>query len=184
MTVFWVFGYGSLMWNPGFPHGDMVAAMLEGHHRAFCVWSRHYRGTPQAPGLVLGLNPGSGHCDGVAFEVDASDAPDVREYLRERELCGYAYVEAMVPVTLRDGRVREAYTFVADPSHRHYAGDRPVAEAAEIIMRAQGAGGLNRDYLINTVRELERHGVVDPPLHALLREVERRTGELDAGSGI
>lgn len=184
MSDLWVFGYGSLMWNPGFAHAEAVPAVLDGHHRAFCIWSRHYRGTPEQPGLVLGLNPGGGRCDGVAFRVDAADGPDVRDYLRERELCGYAYVEAEVPVALRDGRTCAAYTFIADPDHRHYAGNLAVDEAAEIIMGAQGVGGLNRDYLINTVRELERHGVFDPPLHALLRAVERRTGELEAGSGI
>lgn len=184
MSTFWVFGYGSLMWNPGFRFTDSAPAVLEGHHRSFCVWSRHYRGTPEQPGLVLGLNPGSGQCQGMAFEVAAGEAPEVRDYLRERELCGYAYVEATVSLTLRDGRTCEAYTFVADRAHRHYAGDLPVPEAAEVIMRAQGCGGLNRDYLINTVRELERHGVREAPLHALLREVERRTGEIDAGGGI
>ncbi|MGC2857151.1 gamma-glutamylcyclotransferase [Novispirillum sp. DQ9] len=184
MAAFWVFGYGSLMWNPGFAFDDSVAAVLEGHHRSFCVWSRHYRGTPEAPGLVLGLNPGGGHCEGTAFCIRPEDAAEVRDYLRERELCGYAYVEATLPVRLRDGRTCEAYTFIADRAHRHYAGDLPVDEAAEIIMRAEGVGGLNRDYLINTVRALERHGVHEPPLHALLREVERRTGEIDAGGGI
>lgn len=184
MGDFWVFGYGSLMWNPGFPYVEAVPALLEGHHRSFCIWSRHHRGTPDRPGLVLGLNPGSGRCQGMAFSVRPEDAAGVRDYLRERELVGYAYREATVPVTLRDGRRYAAYTFVADRDHRHYAGDLPVAEAAAVIMAAQGCAGLNRDYLMNTVRALERHGVFEPALHALLKEVERRTGELDVGGGI
>ncbi len=180
---FWVFGYGSLMWNPGFPALAAEPAVLAGYHRSFCIYSTHYRGTPERPGLVLGLAPG-GACPGVAFRVAIDQAPSVRDYLRERELCGYAYKEATLPVGLRDGRQVAAYTFVADPDHRRYAGDLGVTASAAIIMEAVGRNGLNRDYLINTVKELEAHGVVEPPLHALLEEVWRRTGEVEAGQGI
>lgn len=179
----WVFGYGSLMWNPGFAYRDSQAATLAGFHRSFCIYSTHYRGTPERPGLVLGLGPG-GVCRGLAFRVAAAAADEVQEYLRERELIGYAYAEARVPVRLDDGRVVEALTYVADPAHRHYAGEMGIDQAAEIIMESVGATGLNRDYLINTVRALESHGVVEPSLHALLREVEQRTGMIDAGIGI
>ncbi|GAA0573008.1 gamma-glutamylcyclotransferase [Caenispirillum bisanense] len=181
--AFWVFGYGSLMWNPGFTALAAEPAVLAGYHRSFCIYSTHYRGTPERPGLVLGLAPG-GECPGVAFRVAGEQAPLVRDYLRERELCGYAYVEATLPVRLRDGQAVTAYTFVADPAHRQYAGDLGVEASAAIIMEAVGRNGLNRDYLINTVRELEAHGVVEPPLHALLEEVWRRTGEVEAGQGI
>lgn len=180
---FWVFGYGSLMWNPGFTALAAEPAVLEGHHRSFCIYSTHYRGTPQQPGLVLGLAPG-GSCPGVAFRVADDEAPLVRDYLRERELCGYAYVEATLPVHLRDGRTVPAYTFVADEAHRRYAGDLGIEASAAIIMEAMGRNGLNRDYLINTVKELEAHGVFEPALHALLEEVWRRTGGLEAGGGI
>ncbi|WP_404378828.1 gamma-glutamylcyclotransferase [Caenispirillum salinarum] len=181
---FWVFGYGSLMWKPGFTALHWEPAVLEGYQRRFCIYSTHYRGTPDHPGLVLGLAPG-GACPGVAFQVARDNAPAVRDYLRERELIGYAYTEAMLPVALRDsGRPVTCYTFVADPSHRQYAGDLGVGPSAEIIMEAMGKGGLNRDYLINTVRELEDHGVFEAPLHDLLEEVERRTGTVMAGDGI
>lgn len=182
-SPFWVFGYGSLMWNPGFVFEDSRAAVLHGYHRAFCIYSRHYRGTPQRPGLVLGLN-GGGACRGVAFRVADARVAEVRSYLRERELCGYAYHEAYLPVALDDGQTVTAYTFVADPDHVAYAGDLGVARSAEIIMGAAGCGGLNRDYLINTVRELEGHGFAEPDLHILLEEVARRTGEIEAGGGI
>lgn len=181
--AFWVFGYGSLMWNPGFEHEEAAAARLDGFHRSFCIWSRHYRGTPDRPGLVLGLNAG-GVCTGVAFRVAPARVAEVRSYLRERELVGYAYREATLPVTLADGRTVDAYTFVADPGHVAYAGELELGPAAEVIMGAAGCGGLNRDYLINSVRRLEAHGFIDEPLHALLREVERRTGEIEAGGGI
>lgn len=171
------------MWNPGFPFLEAVPAILKGYHRSFCIYSTHYRGTQDKPGLVLGLGPG-GSCTGVAFRVARTEASDALDYLRERELVAYAYVEAVLPVDLRDGRIVDTTTFVADPSHRRYAGNLGVERSAEIIMGAVGCAGLNREYLIRTVRQLENHGVVDPPLHALLKEVSLRTGEIDAGDGI
>ncbi|SIT17799.1 cation transport protein ChaC [Insolitispirillum peregrinum] len=180
---YWVFGYGSLMWNPGFEHQEAIAAEIDGYHRSFCIYSHHYRGTKSRPGLVLGLSPG-GSCTGVAFRVAAARWPEVLEYLRERELLAYAYREAYLPVRLRDGRTRESFVVVADPAHRSYAGELPTPQAASIIMEACGHAGLNRDYLINTVRQLVQHGFRDAPLHELLKEVERQTGELDAGMGI
>lgn len=181
---FWVFGYGSLMWNPGFTALHSEPATLDGYQRRFCIYSTYYRGTPEHPGLVLGLAPG-GSCPGIAFRVAPENAPAARDYLRERELIGYAYRETLLPVRLRaSGRTVTCYTFVADPSHCQYAGDLGVERSAAIIMNAMGKGGLNRDYLINTVRELEAHGVCEEPLHDLLKEVERRTGAIMAGDGI
>jgi cation transport protein ChaC len=179
---FWVFGYGSLMWNPGFPHAAAVSALLRGYHRAFCVYSHHYRGTPDRPGLVLGLAPG-GSCRGVAFRVPGTEEAAVRDYLDERELVTYAYVPKTLPVDIPMGTV-DAYTFVADPEHRQYAGDLGVDRSAEIIMEARGVAGLNRDYLINTVRRLEKEGFTDARLHPLLKRIEYLTGIIEAGSGI
>lgn len=179
----WVFGYGSLMWRPGFEADEVRRAELDGWHRDFCVYSRYWRGTPERPGLVLGLDAG-GSCRGVAFRVAAARAAAVTDYLNERELAGYAYVARFLPVRLEDGRIVEAYTFVADPDHHHYAGRLPLCDAASIIMDAEGCAGLNRDYLINTIRQLEGDGFVDPPLHHLLVEVERQTGIIEAGAGI
>jgi cation transport protein ChaC len=179
----WVFGYGSLMWRPGFEYEEKRPALLRGWHRSFCIYSRHYRGTPEHPGLVLGLARG-GACHGLAFRVAADRADEVVDYLNERELLTYAYAARMIRVTLDDSRRPEAYTFVADPGHRQYAGDLGTQRSAEIIMAAAGCAGLNRDYLISTVRELEAHGVADRRLHALLTLVERLTGEIDRGAGI
>ena len=179
----WVFGYGSLMWRPGFEYDEVHPAVLEGWHRGFCVYSRHWRGTPQRPGLVLGLDCG-GACRGLAFRVAAARAPAVIDYLTERELTGYAYVPRTLEIRLADGRKVEAYTFVADTAHHHYAGRLPLEQAAAIIMDAEGCAGLNRDYLFNTIRHLERDGFAEPGLHALLVEVERQTGIIEAGSGI
>jgi cation transport protein ChaC len=178
----WVFGYGSLMWRPDFPYLEARQAVLEGYHRSFCVYSRYWRGTPERPGLVLGLTPG-GACRGLVFRVAESEKKAVVSYLNERELGTYAYKPKHLPVAV-DGRLVEAYTFVADEAHLHYAGDLPLAAAAQIIMSAEGMAGLNRDYLINTVRELEANGFVEPALHALLRTVEELTGVIESGSGI
>jgi cation transport protein ChaC len=179
----WVFGYGSLMWRPGFDFAESQPALLRGWHRSFCVYSSHYRGTPEHPGLVLGLNQG-GACRGLAFRIAAAKAPGVVDYLNERELVNYAYSPRTVQVELTDGRRTAAYTFVADPNHRLFAGDLGVRRSAEIIMDAEGRAGLNRDYLINTVRQLESHGFADRRLHELLELVERLTGEIERGSGI
>lgn len=170
------------MWRPDFPYLEARPASLEGYHRSFCVYSRYWRGTPACPGLVLGLTPG-GVCRGLVFRVAGAERDAVVAYLNERELGTYAYVPKLLPVAV-DGRVVEAYTFVADEDHRHYAGDLALAEAARIIMEAEGVAGLNRDYLINTIRELEANGFVEPALHALLRTVEELTGVIESGSGI
>lgn len=182
-AALWVFGYGSLMWRPGFDYVEARPALLRGWHRAFCVYSRHYRGTPDRPGLVLGLDRG-GACRGLAFLVVPERATEVVDYLNERELVNYAYTARTLPVELADGRRVPAYSFVADRRHRLYAGDLGVQRSAEIIMDAEGRAGLNRDYLINTVRQLEAHGFADKRLHALLQLVERLTGEIERGSGI
>jgi cation transport protein ChaC len=179
---FWVFGYGSLMWQPAFPYEEVQPALLHGYHRAFCVYSCHYRGTPEEPGLVLGLARG-GSCRGLAFRVNPSAAAAVKSYLDERELIGYAYVARTVRVVTPSSAVA-AYTFVADPTHSLYAGDLGIERSATIIMRARGATGLNREYLINTVRQIEAEGFVDRKLHALLARVAYLTGIVEAGGGI
>ncbi len=181
---FWVFGYGSLMWKPGFAFIEARPALLRGYHRAFCIFSHHYRGTPAEPGLVLGLAPG-GACRGLAFRVEGGEADRVRAYLDERELVGYAYLARTLRVTVDGGeQAVRAYTFVADTAHPQYAGNLDIDAAAPIIMRAAGCAGLNRDYLINTVRRLEREGIADAHLHGLLRRIEYLTGVIEAGGGI
>ena len=179
----WFFAYGSLMWDPGFAHVEVQAATLEGRHRAFCIYSHHHRGTSERPGLVLGLDAG-GRCRANAFRFRPADRRQVVDYLDERELIGYAYRPAVLGIDLEDGRHVAAYTFVADPTHPQYAGRLPLDEAAALIMQAAGRSGLNRDYLVNTVRHLETLGLVEPELHALLEYVARATGELDQGAGI
>ncbi|MEK9722511.1 MAG: gamma-glutamylcyclotransferase [Rhodospirillaceae bacterium] len=162
----WVFGYGSLMWNPGFPFTEQRAATLTGYHRAFCMISHHHRGTRDVPGLVLGLDRG-GQCDGVAYRVAPAEWAATVTYLNERELVGYAYRPTVLEVTTPAGAVR-AFTYVADPDHPNYAGRLAAEAAAAMIREARGIGGRNRDYLADLVAKLDAMGGADAALRALL----------------
>ncbi|MBK8909308.1 MAG: gamma-glutamylcyclotransferase [Rhodospirillales bacterium] len=170
------------MWRPGFTYLEKRPALLKGFHRAFCVYSHHYRGTPEAPGLVLGLDQG-GSCRGVAFAVGVDEWPTVKAYLDERELVTYAYAPRLLAAETPEGAV-PVYTYVADPDHPQYAGDLGIERTAAIIMGAAGIAGLNRVYLINTLRHLESEGYTDTVLQTLLHRVERLTGIIEAGGGI
>lgn len=171
----WVFGYGSLIWHPGFDFAEKRRATLAGYRRAFCMTSVHYRGTPEAPGLVLALDRADGgHCAGVAYRVAASEAEGVLAYLRERELVSYAYDEARLPVRFDDGAAVEAVTFVTNRTHPQYRGSLSIEEQAEIIARAVGPRGPNAEYLRNTLAGLEALGLHDPDLVHLAELVRRR----------
>jgi glutathione-specific gamma-glutamylcyclotransferase len=172
---FWVFAYGSLMWNPGFVHGAAEPARLNGYHRRFCAWSHAYRGTPERPGLLLGLDRG-GACAGMAFRVAAAERRRVLAYLFERELDNGlddngVYRPVQVSVAIEGQRV-PALAFVVDPAHPCYAGR--LAETTIVAALATGVGsrGTARDYLANTVRRLAEMGRPDRRLAALLAKVE------------
>jgi cation transport protein ChaC len=170
----WVFGYGSLMWRPGFPFAAREVARLPGFARRFCLRSVRYRGTPEAPGLVLALAPDpAAACTGLAFRVEAGAEADTLAYLRERELVTYAYRETRRAVILPSGRAVEALTYVSDPAHPQFCAHLSPAEQAAIIARAEGPAGANRDYLYSTLAHLRALGIVDPELEALEPEVRR-----------
>jgi cation transport protein ChaC len=160
----WVFGYGSLMWKPGFAHVELRAARICGYHRALCVRSWVYRGTPEAPGLVVGLDRG-GSCIGRAFRVPAADKHTVANYLYERELATNVYLPKLVPVQLDDGRRVSALTFIVDRTHVQYAGRLSAEEAAAIVSGAQGRHGPNIEYISRTVEHLDALGIADSLLH-------------------
>ncbi len=170
--MMWVFGYGSLIWNPGFVWADRQLARLDGYRRSFCMRSIHHRGTPENPGLVLALDrqPGTG-CDGVAFAVPPESTVVTLDYLRERELISSAYVEEVLPVTLRDGRQVEAVTYVVDADHVQYCGGLDLQEQARIIAQARGGRGPNSEYLWNTADHLEELGIADDELRWLSHQV-------------
>ena len=172
----WVFGYGSLLWEPGFAFTERVMARLDGWHRSFCMRSIHHRGTEAEPGLVLALDAAHGAaCEGVAFAVAPGHQAETLAYLRERELISSAYLEKVLPLRLGDGRQVEAVTYVIDPDHVQYCGGLPLEEQAQIIARARGGRGENRDYLWNTAAHLNDLGIADAELDWLSARVRDLT---------
>jgi cation transport protein ChaC len=168
----WVFGYGSLIWDPGFPVAESHVARLPGWHRSFCMRSIHHRGTPEAPGLVLALDRAAGaHCDGVAFRVAPGAEEATLAALRERELVSSAYLETRLAVDLHAGGRIEALAYVIDPDHVQYCGGLPLDEQAAIIARATGGRGPNRDYLFATAAHLADLGIADADLEWLCHRV-------------
>lgn len=160
------------MWNPGFGFVSKQTATLSDYHRSFCMRSIHYRGTVQAPGLVLALDTMAGaSCDGLAFQVAGDGAVQVLDYLRERELVSAAYLEAVLPITLRDGQQVEAVTYVIDPDHEQYCGGLTLQEQAAIIATAVGGNGPNDEYLHNTAAHLHELGISDDDLDWLSQRV-------------
>lgn len=177
MNSLWVFGYGSLMWEPGFAYRDRVLARLEGWHRSFCMRSIHHRGTSEHPGLVLALDAAEGAaCNGVAYSVDPERADETLAYLRERELISSAYLERTLPIDLIDGGHAMAVTYVIDPHHVQYCGGLDLEEQAGIIAHAKGGRGPNTEYLWNTADHLHELGIADPDLDWLSERVRILTG--------
>jgi cation transport protein ChaC len=173
----WVFGYGSLMWRPGFDYLERQAATLHGRRRAFCIYSVHHRGTPARRGLVLGLAAG-GAVRGAAYRVDEAKWPATYAYLREREQPTETYVEAKTHVRLADGRRVETLVFFSDTHHPQWAGDLSLERQAELIAGAEGLSGRNIDYLRDLVEHLRELGVRDRPMETLLGMVEAREAAL------
>jgi glutathione-specific gamma-glutamylcyclotransferase len=164
----WVFGYGSLMWRPGFEFIEQAPARLIGEHRALCVYSFDHRGTPEKPGLVLGLDRG-GACRGVAFRVASKLRDKTVEYLRSREQTTNVYREVLRSVWLgNEPRQRvSALTYVVDRGHVQYAGRLSLAEQLRFVQQGHGRSGNNRDYVLSTVRSIEAQGFRDQQLHRL-----------------
>ena len=160
MGDLWVFGYGSLIWRPGFPFQERVKARLAGYHRALCIHSHVHRGTPERPGLVFGLDRG-GSCVGMAFRVTQAERDAVVAYLRERELVTHVYRETTLPVRLADGRGVRALSYVVDRDHTQYAGRIAAPDAAAIVRRAQGQSGPNVEYVMSAFAEIEALGLRD-----------------------
>jgi cation transport protein ChaC len=167
----WVFGYGSLMWRPGFPFAERLRAVLHGRRRAFCIYSVHHRGVPDAPGLVLGLAPG-GSVRGVAFRIAAADWPSVYAYLLEREQPTETYVESWAEVRLADRRRVRALVWVSDMRHPQWAGRLDLDSQARLIAGSEGLSGRNIDYLRDLVEHLREEGLRDKSMELLLKKVE------------
>ena len=164
----WVFGYGSLMWRPGFAFIEQVPARLIGEHRALCVYSFVHRGTPEKPGLVLGLDRG-GACRGIAFRVAEQNRAATVAYLRAREQVTSVYREVMRSVWLEnEARQRvSALAYVVDRGHVQYAGRLSLAEQLRHVLQGHGQSGANREYVLATVKAIEAEGFRDSQLHRL-----------------
>ena len=164
----WVFGYASLLWNPGFPVVEERLATMHGFHRSFCMHSIHHRGTEDHPGLVLALDAlEAATCQGLALRVRDGAEADTVAYLRERELISSAYIERLLPVVLDDGSEVLTLAYVIDPHHVQYAAHLTLEEQAQIITHAVGGRGPNTEYLWNTADHLKEMGVADPDLEWL-----------------
>ncbi|MES0824412.1 gamma-glutamylcyclotransferase [Ruegeria sp. SCP11] len=175
MTM-WVFGYGSLLWNPGFPVARSEHGTLHGYARSFCMSSIHHRGTEDHPGLVLALNEQTdAHCKGLALAVEAGHEDRTLHELRERELVSSAYLEKMLDVHLDSGEVVNAVTYVIDADHVQYCGGMPLEEQAQIIAHAVGGRGPNTEYLYNTAEHLAEIDLRDPDLEWLAQRVREIT---------
>lgn len=172
----WVFGYGSLMWDPAFPYVQWAPALIHGYHRALCISSVRWRGTPARPGLVLGLDRG-GACRGIAFRVARADIAPALQALWAREMPRRVYRPRLLRARLPEREVR-ALAFVADPGHAGYAGRLSIEQTAERIANRRGARGPNLDYLMRTIQHLAELGVRD---HHLLR-VLAKVRALESGA--
>lgn len=168
----WVFAYGSLIWNPGFAHTDRRPAQLHGYHRRFCIRSTLYRGTPDAPGLVLGLDRG-GSCRGIAFLVPPGQGAETIAYLDRRELPYPVYRRRILPVRLACGTLSAAVTYVARRDWPGYC-RLSAHETARTIDQGHGSMGSNREYLLRTLDGLRAAGIADPALEQLAQQLPRR----------
>jgi len=169
----WVFAYGSLMWRPGFDFLERRHARLVGAHRALCVYSFVHRGTPQAPGLVLGLDRG-GNCRGIAYRVAAARRDATIVYLRTREQTTMVYLEAWRRIWLDDDPQQsvQALCYIVDRGHEQYAGKLPLERQLHYVRQGRGRSGNNRDYVLETVKEIEAQGYRDKDLHLLAERLK------------
>lgn len=181
---YWIFAYGSLMWDPGFPVAQSQMARLDGFARRFCLRSVVHRGTVEAPGLVLALDEEAGaHCLGLALRVEGADWPQAIAELRARELATHAYDERLLPLELADGRQVLATSYVIRRDHDQYAGALSPEAQARIIATATGGRGPNVDYLFNTARALIQNGVEDLDVQALTDQVRALIAAAKAETG-
>ncbi len=172
----WVFGYGSLIWRPGFAHLRRLPARLDGWHRAFCRYSFHHRGTPERPGLVIGLREG-GSCVGMVYAVAPEEEAAALDYLDTREGAGYRREKVTVHpldngAAVNGGAPLSAWTYIPNPGHPSYFGREDHARLVELVAQGSGRSGTALDYLRDLIAHLEDMGVEEPALAAVLAEAE------------
>ena len=169
---FWVFGYGSLMWNPGFDFEEVQLARVYGLHRAPCIYSWVHRGTKERPGIVLGLAQG-GACIGKAFRVSAANRDETLDYLRARELVTNVYLERIRSIALSSGETVDAVTYIADSKHEQYAGRLGHEALIAQIQGAVGKSGDNESYILDTTDHLRELGIRDGLMERISKELTR-----------
>jgi len=184
MQEFWVFGYGSLMWRPGFPYVNRLNARLFGMHRSLCIYSHVHRGTAQRPGLVLGLDRG-GSCRGIAYQVAPEEIDRTISYLRAREQTTKVYHEVIRSIQIHDkkDRVVQALFYIVDRQHGQYAGRLSLDTQIELVTQGIGKSGANPEYLQNSVEHLKEMGVRDRGLEKLNLLVKSKTDVSEKDSG-
>ena len=172
-SAFWLFAYGSLMWEPSFPFADQRCAILDGYHRALCVYSWVYRGTEETLGLVFGLEHG-GTVEGIAFQIATEHAEDVFAQVYEREMVTAVYTPVWAPCSLTDHQTKTvtALAFVAESSNEQYAGERSEAETLELVRQGHGKAGPCTEYVMNTVNHLRDLGIRDAALERIVSKLE------------
>lgn len=162
----WIFAYGSLIWSPNFHFVERKTARIDGYHRAMCIESTTYRGTPERPGLVLGLDHG-GCCEGVAFKICEECLQETMEYLYQREMDDNVYIPSIHPIHFADNTQVSALTFIANRAHPLYVGDLGLEKTADIVSKSAGGRGQNIDYVLNTFEHLQQLKIDDKRLEAL-----------------
>jgi glutathione-specific gamma-glutamylcyclotransferase len=167
----WVFGYGSLMWSPGFPYRERSVGLLRGYHRALCILSTRYRGTHRRPGLVMGLCRG-GSCWGMAFRVPAERVSLALRRLWNREMPRRVYQAKLVPVRLSRGRRVRALAFVADPAHPQFMRELDLERRVRFVAQGVGERGPCTEYIRSTLEHMQVLGVSDPHLERVLETAE------------
>jgi len=171
----WIFGYGSLMWNPGFPLAERRPAVLHGYHRAYMMYSTRNRGTPDCPGMVLSLAPG-GACVGMAMRIEPGRETEALAYLDKREGVGRANKRVVMPLRWQgssNGLTQPAFTYLPILSYSNYIWGVPLARQAELVARGCGSMGTSYDYLRRVLDELRHLQVSEPALERLFAEAER-----------
>lgn len=163
----WVFGYGSLMWAPGFSHSQCAMGRAHGYHRALCILSNRYRGTPERPGLVVGLCRG-GSCWGMAFRIPAAKVRRALAALWRREMLNNVYIPTMVSVAIGRRRRVRALAFVADTAHRQFVRELDLHGRARLVAQGVGQRGRCVDYIRNTLEHMAALGLRDPHLERIL----------------
>lgn len=171
-SAFWLFAYGSLMWEPNFPFTDQRRGLLKGYHRALCVYSWVYRGTEEKPGLVFGLEEG-GTVEGIAFQIASEHAEDVFARVYEREMVTAVYKPVWAKCDLSNDHADAvtALAFVAEHSNQQYAGDRSDAETIELVRQGHGKAGPCTEYVMNTASHLRDLGIHDDALERIVEKL-------------